>query len=235
MQIDIYRDKRLDRDPEQRPFMPHRAFQSIPVFMKIDTIALYNAEVVYKEKVPRGVGTGKIYFTHINGQISGVNTRSDLEDTTQIQASGRLMGEGFIEAKVKIPLLAENLYCSYEGKLGQMDAIFFNSIIESNEHVRIRKGFIDEVKYEVALADTLATGTLAAGYEKLRIQVLNQEDHEKKRGLITFLANLILNNRNDLERRKSKTGAIYYTREKEDGFLRILWRSLATGLVDTLK
>ncbi|MEO1652950.1 MAG: hypothetical protein AAFU64_05360, partial [Bacteroidota bacterium] len=91
------------------------------------------------------------------------------------------------------------------------------------------------VKYNVVLNDSLATGSLGAGYRRLKIQVLKEEDHNRKKSFITFLANLIINNRNNLERRRSKTGEVDYTRQVEDGFLKVLWKSLSTGLVDTLK
>lgn len=235
LNIDIYRDKRADPNPNRVPSMPHQAFKKIPISLKVDTIRIQNGEAVYKERVPKGVGTGKVFFTKINGDILGLDTRDDSRDTTLVKIEGLLMDEGKIEASLKIPLNADSLYCKYQGRLGAMDATFFNSMIESNEHVRIRKGLINEVDFDVALKDTLATGTLSAGYKRLKIQVLNEEDHRKKRGFLTFLANLILKSRNNIDRKRYKVGEVYYDRQEKDGFMKILWKSLSTGLVDTLK
>ncbi len=235
VKIDIYRDKRLAKNPRLAPRMPNEAFQRIPFPMQIDTVQLMQTQAVYKEKVPQGVGTGKVFFSEIQGNIIKLSNLSTPGDTTLVQAQGRLMNQGLLQVNMKIPLMSPQLYARYEGTLGKMQAGFFNSMIESNEHVRIRRGQINRVSYAVTLNDSLASGSLYAGYRRLRIQVLKKEDHAKKRGFITFLANLILNNRNNIERRKSKGGEVFYEPQEEDGFVKILWKSLSTGLVDTLK
>ncbi|MDX2306355.1 MAG: hypothetical protein NW226_26335 [Microscillaceae bacterium] len=231
---DIYRDKTFPRDSNFVPRMPHLAFQRIPIPISIDTLRILHSEVKYSEKVRGGVGVGKVFFTELNGNMYQFNT-VDQSDTVLIVVGAKLMGEGKLSAVMRLALHAPEFYCEYYGRLGQMEAKFFNSMIESNEHIRIKKGHIDKINYQAEIRDTLATGTLAAGYNKLKIQVLNQENHQKKRGLITFLANMIINNKNNLDRRKVKTGEVNYIRTREDGFLKLLWRALATGMVDTLK
>ncbi|NJL14287.1 MAG: hypothetical protein HC913_15605 [Microscillaceae bacterium] len=82
---------------------------------------------------------------------------------------------------------------------GQYESRFFNQIIETNEGIRIRKGQIQQINYEVVLKDSLALGQIEAGYENLKIDVLRQENPSKKRGFLTMLANMILKNRNNLQ------------------------------------
>ncbi len=235
LNADIYRDKTFVKDSTFRPKMPQNSFRKIPLKLVLDTLKIADSRLNYGEKVTGGVGIGEVFFTELNLTAHDIDTRAAPEDTTTIFASARLMNQGLLDATIKFPLRASKLYCRYYGELGEMKAGFFNSIIERNEHIRISKGFINRVKYQVELNDTLATGTLAAGYRRLRIQVLREEDHEKKKSFLTFLANLIINNRNILDKRKAKTGEVYYIRKEEDSFFKALWKSLSTGLVDTLK
>ena len=234
LKTNVYRDKTFPRDSNFVANMPNAAFNRIPIPLIIDTLGIIHSEIEYNEKVLGGVGVGQVFFTDINGFLYSINT-SDPQDTTIIAAAAKLMGEGKLSAIVRLALHQPRLFCEYYGSLGQMEAKFFNSMIESNEHIRIKKGHIDKINFEAEIKDTLATGTLAAGYRKLKIQVLKQEDHEKKRSFLTFLANMIINNKNRLDRRKVKTAEVEYTRTPEDGFLKILWKALSTGLVDTLK
>lgn len=235
LRLQVFRDKRFEKNPEFTPKMLHKVFQAIEQPLRIDTIALQNAEVEYLERVPKGVGTGKVFFTRLEGLAYQINNRAGAAHKSRIEAAAYLMGEGHITANVEIPLNAPQLYCHYYGTLGAMKASFFNYMIENNVHIRIKKGQITRVNYDVILKDTVATGVVMAGYRKLKIQVLKEDNHEKKRGLITFFGNLILRNRNNLERRRHRAGEVNYIRKPDDGFLKILWRSLATGLVDTLK
>lgn len=233
--LEIYRDKRYVRDSTLHPNMPHLAFQKIPIKFKLDTFRLSNSSIRYTEKVPKGVGEGSVFFTDMNVEALHIDTQADTNTLTNITAEARLLDEGQLHANINIPLNKPTLYCDYSGQLGKMDATFFNQIIENNEHVKIKKGNIHKVKFKSIIQDTLTTGEVAAGYRKLKIQVLRADDHNKKRGFITFLGNWILRGRNNLSKRRHKVGEVEYYRKEYDSFLAVLWRSLATGLVDTLK
>ncbi|MEM9982120.1 MAG: hypothetical protein AAF734_06475, partial [Bacteroidota bacterium] len=51
----------------------------------------------------------------------------------------------------------------------------------------------------------------------------------KRRGFLSSIANLLLNQTN-----KKQRGEIAYYKKSTDGFIRILWQSVASGLEDTL-
>ncbi|MEO1653294.1 MAG: hypothetical protein AAFU64_07100, partial [Bacteroidota bacterium] len=178
---DIYRDKRLDDDPNKRPSMPHSAFQKINLPLKVDLLEIKNSKVIYKEKVEKGVGTGEVFFHDFNLQVSQLNTDQNLQDTTHIRLQGKLMGEGLLTLNLKIPLKSDSLMCSYEGSLVDMDAAYFNQFIKSNQHMKIKDGYIDEIAYQVSMDRHYNSGTMAAGFKKLKIEFLNKKDHEKKK------------------------------------------------------
>jgi hypothetical protein len=233
--LDIFRDKRFAKDSEHLPKMPHQAIQRLPFPILIDSLHIDNSRVNYSEKVPRGQGRGAVEFTDLKADVYHLYTQGSPTDTTVIRAEARLMNKGILVSNLKIRLSDNKLLGYYDGVLGETEASFVNQMIESNAHLRVRKGVIDKIIFRANFQDSLATGKMDAGYKRLRIQILKPQKENKKRGLLTFLANLIIKNRNNLDRNRHKVGKIRYTRRKEDGFIAFLWRALASGLMDTLK
>ena len=101
--------------------------------------------------------------------------------------------------------------------------------------IQIRKGDIQGARFWVVMQDSTAIGELEAGYKHLRLDILSKKKDNKKRGFISFLANIFINNRNNLERNRHKIGNILYARLPEESFVRFLVRSLAMGILNTLK
>ncbi len=235
LDVNVFRDKRVERAPDFRPLMPQEIFQQIDFLFDIDTLSVENGKVTYGERVPKGRSTGEVFFSNINGKAFDIGNLPNKQDTMRLVATCQLMGAGILTGRLKMPLNTPNLYCTYYGSLGQMQASFFNRIIETNEYVKIKKGLIEQVFYDVTIRDTLATGSIKAGYKKLKIAVLKQDKPDKNRKLITFIANLIIKSKNNLQSQRARIGKIAYIRKEKTSFISMLWRSLATGLVDTLK
>lgn len=236
--MDIFRDRR--KPPKNKQVvMLNDMFRKIPFFIKLDTLNLKNSFVLYGEKVPQGVGFGQVFFTNINVRATNIQTKAPDSNLTVIRANTRLMGRGFLETTVKIPLLAPNFECDYYGQMGKMEAKFFNTMITANDHIFIKRGRIRKVKFKVNVKDSLAKGELLADYRKLKISVLRKKNHQKKRGLITFIANLIIKHTNNLTKKRYKKGRVKYKFRKngeyQNSFVGVLWRALSTGLVDTIK
>ena len=236
--MDIFRDRR--KPPSQnKVVMPNDLVRKIPFLVKIDTFNVRNSFVLYGEKVPQGMGFGQVFFTNVNLRATNIQTKAPDTTLTVIRANTRLMGRGFIETTVKIPLLAPNFECEYYGQMGKMEAKFFNTMITANDHIFIRRGRIRKVKFNVQVRDSLATGELLADYRRLKISVLRKKNHQRKRGLITFIANLIIKHTNNLTKKRYKKGKVKYQFRKDgeyqNSFVGVLWRALSTGLVDTIK
>jgi hypothetical protein len=231
----IFRDKRWEEDVNRIPLMLNQKFQQIPFPVKIDTLAVRQSHLNFTQRVPNAEEYGHIFFSNINLKAFPINNGALSKSVTTFQTQARLMGEGLLNFNLQINLMNPQLFCNYQGSLGAMNAQILNEIIEANRPIRVKNGLIQEIKFKVLLVDKLADGEVEAGYKRLRIQFLKPDDHEKKRGFITFWANVFLKNRNNLEKNRHKVGKVNYTRTNDDGFFAVLWRALATGLLDTLK
>jgi hypothetical protein len=230
----IFRDKRWEDDANKIPLMLNQKFQQIPFPIKIDTLEVRQSRLHFTQRVPNAEEYGHIFFSNIHLKAFPINNGASKTVTT-FQTQARLMGEGLLNLNLQINLMNPQLFCNYQGSLGAMNAQILNEIIEANRPIRVKNGLIQEIKFKVLLVDKLADGEVEAGYKRLRIQFLKPDDHEKKRGFITFWANVFLKNRNNLEKNRHKVGKVNYTRTNDDGFFAVIWRALATGLMDTLK
>jgi hypothetical protein len=244
----IFRDKRYPRDTSVA-LMLNEKFQKIKLPLKIDTLQLKNSAIFAIQRT-EGYNTkedssrqmmqkefSEVFFDDINLRAYHLNTNGLARDTSLIHCEAKFLGKGKLVLNMKIPLLSPHLFCKYYGSLGKMDATILNEVIEANRPIRIKSGSLERISFNVTLNDSVAVGTLIADYRKLRIQFLKAEDHRKKRGFITFWANLILKNRNNTERNRFREGKVNYERNSnhQEGFFAILWRALATGLLDTLR
>jgi hypothetical protein len=237
LQLNVFRDKRFPRNPNQQRKTPQEAFQKLKNYLRIDTIGIHNASIVYGERAPESEKAGKVFFNQIN--VSIYNLTNDPERMTVktpvfVQATGKVMGKGQLELNLTIPLLANDFQCRYTGGLRQMEAANFNRIFTPNENLRIENGTVDKVTFAVNVKNGVATGHLKAIYHDLKLSVLDQEK-KKERKLLSIIGNLIIKGSNTSDnKRPPKIGEIEYVHTREFGFLGFLWRSLKMGLLTTL-
>jgi hypothetical protein len=151
-----------------------------------------------------------------------------------VMGNCRLMGKGTLELTLAMDLRGEQFDCWYSGTLARMQASHFNRFFTPGENIRIESGVVDKVVFAVNVRDGVATGNLKALYHDLKLAMLHKEK-KKKRKFLSFLGNLLIksNNKSTTDN-PPKIGEISYRREADDGFVRLLWRSVKTGLITTL-
>jgi hypothetical protein len=137
------------------------------------------------------------------------------------------MNEGRLNVNMRIPLLEESLMVDYKGSLGTMDASELNQMIKPNAKVDFKKGEIKTIDFSGTVRGKKSEGELLANYRSFKVRVFKSE--EKKRSLMSFLSNLLIQRNN-----KKKKGEIYYQAAPQDGFFKILWSGIKNGLKDTL-
>jgi hypothetical protein len=227
MLLSVSDDDRIAGNPKHLRVMPNELFRALPFYLRIDTVMVESSRIVYKENILGGRGEGELTFEEFETRAYELSNDS-LIPYSNLWAKAKFMNEGLLTLKLRIPLTAEDFQMDFEGNLGAMDAILINRMIESNAHVNLKRGQVKRISFEGSLANYVAQGKMLAVYRGFKVRVLKRESY-KKRGLISFLANLLLNQTN-----KRKQGQIEYYRSGTDGFMKLLWRSVGSGLKDTL-
>ena len=231
--LNLFQNKDLPLRPGKR--MPNESFRAIKSYINIDTILLRNSYILYTEIMDDGKGL--LEFDRANGVILNItNDTLKMSDDTPARSDARaeMMGAGTLDVSVRLPLLAPTFRCSYTANLGKIDMTYLNRLLTDKDNLRIESGAAEKIVLQARVNDGLAQGTIEATYSNLKISLLRED--KSKRKFMSAVANLIIrgNNEEDLLTQPFKVGTVYYQREPIDGFIRFLWRSAQSGLIETL-
>lgn len=232
--ISIYQNKNIP--PQLNKKLPNEIFRTIPMYLNIDTVVMRNGYILYTEVIEDGKGL--LEFDHMNGVIVNVtNDAQKMNDAhpARINVRCELMGAGLLDVSLNLPLLAQTFRCNYVANLGKMNMTYLNRLLTNKDHLRVDSGDSENIIARVNINGKNAQGTVEATYNNLKMSLLNEDDGKKKK-LISAVANLLIRGKNDreIEGRPFKVGTVNYTRDPTDGFIRFLWRSAQSGMMETL-
>ena len=234
--VNVYRYKGRPRDPSPRR-MPNEAVRQFAYYFRVDTLRCQNATIQYSEQEPDADEPGDMLLENTDVQLFNLTNDPQLmsaKTPAVVTGSCRLMGKGSLELTLAMNLLGEQFDCRYSGTLARMQASHFNRFFTPGENIRIERGVVDKVVFAVNTQDGMATGNLKALYHDLKLAMLHKEK-KKKRKFLSFLGNLLIKSTNKhAAGNPPKIGEISYRREADDGFVRLLWRAVKTGLITTL-
>lgn len=220
-------DLRLAKNPLRRPPMPHELLQSTRGSWLIDTIVFENGLISYEQKQWNNVGNGRLNFNQVHLQLYHVGNRRD-SLPLRLEMASLFMNQGVLALNMDVDRHSPRLHATYAGTLGRMSAIYLNRMLEPAAQVRLQTGIIKKITFKGKMLDYSHRGEMLAVYRNFKVSVLDAQAKRKRR-IVSKLVNMLIRNTN-----RRKTGSIYYNRLPSDGFLRILWQGLASGLRDTL-
>jgi hypothetical protein len=234
--VNVYRYKGRPRDPKRRR-MPNEAVRQFAYYFRVDTLECRQATIQYSEQKADADEPGDMLLENTDLQLLNLTNDPELmsaKTPAVVVVNCQLMGKGTLELTLAINLLGESFDCRYSGTLARMQASGFNRFFMPSENIRIESGVVEKAVFAVNVRDGVATGNLKALYHDLKLAVFHKEK-KKKRKFLSFLGNLLIKSNNEpTGDNPPKIGEINYRREADDGFVRLLWRAVKTGLITTL-
>jgi hypothetical protein len=226
-QLNAIDDLRLAKNPLRRPPMPHELLQKTAGMWLIDTVVFEGGQIIYEQKQWNNTGSGKLFFDEVHLQLYHLgNLRDSLP--LRIEMVSLFMKQGILALNIDIDRHTPVLHATYAGTLGRMSAVYLNRMLEPTTQVSLQTGTIKKITFKGTMHDHAHRGSMLAIYRNFKVSVLDAQAKRKRR-IVSKLVNMLIRNTN-----RHKTGAIHYNRLPTDGFLRILWQGLASGLRDTL-
>lgn len=223
----VERDKRVPDDTTKyRPLMT-RMLNRLPFLVRVDTISLQRSVVWHNVIDEKTEKEGTIFFTNVNGYLSNVkNYELASADSLRMNMQSLLMGAGDLRVQFR-----EAYGDSLQGfllaaRMGSMEMNELNRLMMPLFNVRADRGRILSLSMRVKGTDDLAFGDMVINYNKLKVSLLNEEN--KKRTLMSWLANVILRSKN------SKMGIVYAERLKEKSIFNFWARISVNGLLTNL-
>lgn len=231
----VTKDKSVLKRDESKKELPHWVLQQTDWTIRLDTTRVRMANIRYDELNELSEQSGYVDFQRSAVSlynITNVDSLIQKNPYIEVDVLSYFMGAGKLQAHFRFDLTSTAY--SYSGSLGEMDLPDANVACIPMALLEIQSGHINELTFDIQANDDVAKGTMEFDYENFKINLLKDKE-EKKKGILSFLANtLALKNKNTKEKKNFRTGIIYSERDKSRSFFHHLWTALRSGLQSTL-
>ncbi|MFH1937211.1 MAG: DUF748 domain-containing protein, partial [Bacteroidota bacterium] len=233
--LDDYRDKRVEFPTWKRPPMIQEAIRKIVIPLVIDSVALSNGKVTYREQT--GEEAGMIFFDRM--EVLARNFTSDsllISRGAELIADGStyLMGKAKVEGEFRFPLQSPVDTFYFKGKANRMEITLFNPMVTHVTPVKITSGVVDSVNIHWMRGNGIyATGILDLYYHDLQVELLKEKQsfwNWTGTELLQLLVNMAVPQENPGYFNIHRSGYIWNRRDDEKGFFNFFWKSLLSGL-----
>jgi hypothetical protein len=198
VKFEIYRDRGLPDLPDYLPPMPQDLLRELPFFVKIDSIKIKNADIVYEEQLPAKSKAGRLTFEKTNIDLVSLTNHPDSLKSYLYQpilkANTYVMGQGKLNLEARFFMSDPKNLHFLKGNIGEMDMRAFNEMLEYVFPVRITSGFIRNGSFDLKLNYKHAKGSMLLRYNDLKVEVINRK-------FASFVANsFVVTNHNPARR-----------------------------------
>ncbi|HET6244645.1 MAG: hypothetical protein H0V01_09085 [Bacteroidetes bacterium] len=240
LSLNAFRDKTLDQGPKNYLPLPQVSLKNLGVNIKIDSVNIKNATIIYEERNEKTKKSGTVSFTKLNAQIYHITNDSISciqTPTAKMRVNTKLMGK--IDLNVDFGFVLNNDKGDHwlKGSIKDFDLKMFNPVCEPLSSVSIRSGKVEKINFDVRLNDHVADGKMTFLYSDLKIDMLDENYSKSSRKIktISFLANTFLVKKsNPSGKKEPRIGIIHFERLKEKSIFHFWSKSLLTGVKSTL-
>ena len=228
--FEIYRDKTQPDDNTVKP-MYSEMLRKLPFLLKIDTLNVDNARIVYEERIKAGRSPGKVIFAKVQGEISNLTNFSDSIEfpTTRIIAEADFMDQAALQLNWAFKVNNRSDWFSVSGNMGTLSAQNMNTFLTPGMNVKA-KGDITSMIFNFSGNRNVATGGLNIAYKDFKIEVLKNDGTEKS-GFLTTIANIFVKHNGESGENVNK--GLEIERDKTKSFWNYLWSCIKKGALKT--
>lgn len=206
----------------------------------IEQVEITNSLIRYGEHLPESENPGYISFNNLNGSISNFYS-SDHEnygvDSLNLSVSAKFMDTSTLTVDMNYALWDEEDTHSLRASLAALDGKKLNPMLVNTAFTEVEDGFIHGMEVTMKLNSVKATGSMKLEYENLKVKFLDQNDASNtnfKTRLRSLVANTFVVNSENMGN-ELRIGAIDFDRPKDKAIFGYWWKSIQTGLEDSIK
>lgn len=233
----VYRDKTNPVKNDAKKLLLQEQIRKAPIYLRIDSVQLNNTQITYQEKVEEGTEPGHINFINLSASLSNITNDSILlasGPSMKAHATTYLMGVGKIDAYFDFPIGDLNNSHSLYGTVSPMKLNVINPMLSNVAFAEIKSGKLNDMSFEARLNEDNSNGKMEFRYENLKVNILNKDEEERKKGLISFLANTFVIKSNNPANGDFREGDMSFSRDKSKSMINYWWKTLLSGIKDTL-
>jgi hypothetical protein len=237
--IRIFNDRTLPADDTSSRFgtYPHQALVKLQIPFYIKNLHVVNGFVSYREKGSESGLVGNLIFNNLNGVITNVtNIPEKIAENSLciLNIKALFLDKANFTTKWIFPLNTKNGSFKITSHLDSMNGIILNPVVEPLGLMSIKDGQIDKLDFDINGNDYGTTTNLSLLYHKLDMDMLKKKDVDgekelKKKGLASFVANIVIKNQNPEDGEMRKINGMAYKRNIHNPFFFIVWTSIFTA------
>lgn len=238
LNLNIFRDKRLPFNENQRPKMVQEMIKSLKYPVMFDSLTLKKSSVTYEEQPETGESAGKIWFTNIDARLkpfTNIKRGAGFIPEITLDANAAIMDSCSAKAHMVFQMNDPENSFAVSGSLKPFNMHIINPVLEPLASVFIRSGHVNTFDFSYTADNTLASGELYFGYDDLRISVLeNKKGNIRESKFASFLANSLMLRTKNPRGKELEPDPIHFERDRKKSVLNYWWKAVFSGVRNTL-
>lgn len=218
---------------------PHVALKRLPIPTVVERLILGKIDVAYGEYNPKTKEIGTIKLNGLNGTVSNLtndSARLVTKNHAYADLTTYVMGAAKLNVKIDFNLTSKNAAFNYKGTVGAFNLKALNAISKPLGQIEIESGKVNSASFDIAANSSGANGTVSFYYNDLKIKMLGETDEgkEKKKGLLSFLANTLLIKNDNIPGEKGRIVKVSHERVPQASFFNLMWKTIFKGMRETV-
>lgn len=236
--FDIFRNKRLPFNANQRPPWPQNLIKEIPQPFIFDSVRFLPSTIKYSELMDLTDKPGFVEFNNLeflSTQLSNIPEVIKNKPLLQIDAKANLFNQGLLTAQLNFDLGSNNNHHTIVGNLQPMPLKPLNAMLEKSVPIAIESGQLNRFDFNFTFDEKQANGHLYLGYDDFKISVYESDiNGTKKSRLASFWANNMVLNSKYPKGDKFEPTIVTYTRDPQRSILNYWWKTIFKGSKETI-
>ena len=232
--FDFYKDKRKPFNEKIVKKLPQQLLKEMKTPIFIDNIVIDDCLLLAENRFPHKDMEMKLSINSIHGKLKNITNIKEYTKTPMtLNTRAKLMNQGHMNVNIKIPLNDNKNTFYFDGSLGSAKFSYYDKIIYPALGLKILKGNLDHLTFKAKANNYSASGTMTMLYHDLDALVYKKETHEKNK-FLSWAISQVLHNSNPIKNKDVRIAKMYHKHEKFMGFGGYLWKTLQSGIVNTL-
>ncbi len=236
LKVDLFKDKTKPWDLDKVTILPQKALEKMQQPLHIKTVNIHNSSFAYSEKLPDTDKLVKVNLENIQGQISYITSIRDSinnKKNLKVKVNTDLLNILPASVNISMPYNTPNgsFYVSGYTK-GTTDFTGLNPTVFPAIGLKFKNGSLDGMNFNYSGNATRTTGELTMLYKDLEVEIFIKDDSQNK--TISWVANTFIKKSNPSKRGRTVVAKIDFERIKYKGFGNYLWKSVQSGVVNSL-
>ena len=232
--FDFYKDKRKPYDKKLIKKLPSELLKDLKTPIFIGNISFDACRILAENRYPKNAMQMKLSIDSIYGEIKNITNINDRVDIPMVlDIRSKLMGKGLLKVNLEFPLKNQGKEFSFRGTLGSSQFKYYDKVIYPVLGLKVLKGNLDYLSFKGKANNYDAYGTMRMLYHDLDATVYKKDSSEKSK-FLSWAIKTVLHNSNPVKNKKVRVATMYHKHDKFRGFAGYLWKTLQSGIVNTL-